>query len=433
MLPRICSLAAVSFLLVSLPARSADTQTVLTEANKLASLRQYVDAEALYARAAREALGDARPRHMLGRILARQGKYPEALAKYKEALKLTPGDASLLSDVGITLSINGDLPLGARFLYESIKASPRYSFAYVNLAVTLEKLKAFAQCKEFLLRALALQPSNGRLKESISRVEKSVDQSVPFDFAPAPTYKDIEPGNSRRVTAPSSTGSVPGETPTGQGTAGTANAPKTSAAEDWLESKGCLFYLLKGRGFSAVKVSGTGIVQCGKQSEIADNFKEIKLDKDSVQVSEDVALSLEGPGELIFGSTSITALDDNCSASVNLKLGEITCLQGRFSISDAEAVIATPAGERVRVQAIDCREVYGQDNSRIIAEKCDQVTLVGVAQGTMEQCTLVTLNDDARAVVEGCKKLVLLSRAAARVKNCVEVEKSTESVVEELP
>ncbi|MBX9686556.1 MAG: hypothetical protein K2X27_07625 [Candidatus Obscuribacterales bacterium] len=431
------SLAFLAALNICLPASSAAGQNedaaMLAEANRLAARYSYVEAEKLYQRFLLAQPQNAMAHHMYGRMLALQTRYEEALQQYKLSLKIKPANPSVLNDVGVNLSINGFQSLGARFLKQATDIDHQYPGALNNLGVTLISLDAFRQAKEAFAKSLALQPRNVKIKELQAKAESRMADSKEFDYGSPVSWKDV-PDSLKKlaIEEPPAEEVKNTSTPAAKPKKEIAVKPMDDSDKKWLEKAQPLFLELKTSGFSDAFFAGNGMVQVGDKSDSADNIAQLDLSQgQKVELNGDVTVDLSGKGELELGKSKLIAKSDECIFSVNAETGELSCFAGEFLVSNWSAVTASRSSAQVDLVAENCISVYAQDDSKIEARDCDEVTLVGHAQGMVNNCKQVVVNDSSRAVAKDCQKLTALANARVRASGCKQVEKLDHAKIED--
>ena len=431
-------LALAQTFILNAPANAAAVQadnTLLTKANAFAAKENFAAAEAAYRQFLKIHPDDSIGNQMFGRVLALQGNYQEALRLYKTSLKSNKKNASVMNDIGVVLSICGDSQLGARFLHQATATLQRYTGAYNNLGVTLSQLGAYKQATQAFSSSLALQPRNQAIAKLKAKAEARLKESKDFDFGTPVSYADIPDNISIVLTAPE-----PDEkAPINDSTVATkidvpVKAPDAKTEEKkWLEENQATFLDLSGKGLSVVYVSGAGNVQVDDDIESADDLKEIDLSNGKhVQVSGDVTIDISGAGEIELGKYKLSADDENCNCSFNAETGELSCYSGQFHVSNWKSVSATRTGSAIDLTAENCKNVYGQDDTKIEARNCQEVTLVGKAHGTANGCDKLILNDDSRVIADDCKSVVAMSNSKAKVSNCGELKQMDRAKIEKI-
>ena len=443
------ALSVLTMIILALPCRSAPPAApggdngILAEANRQASHYAYPEAEKLYQKYLSLHGQNPEAHHMYGRMLALESRWEEALHEYRTALKLKPNDASILNDTGVALSINSYQALGARFLNQAAHYGRLYPGALNNLGVVLNDLQAYKQACDSFSQSLAIQPRNIKIKELLEKTRAKIAESVTFDFGLPVGFEDIPQVLQKMEQAIPDTATAPPAT-----TAATditvkrpvlptkkVETPKKAMDEsdrNFLEKSQPLFLELKTSGFATLSLSGNGMVQVGDQSDSADNMGEVDLHQHPrVEIMGDVTVDLTGTGELLLGKARITARGDDCIFSLNAESSELSCYAGDFKVTDWNAVTATRTSARVSVTVDNCQSVYGQDDSKIEANNCNEVTLVGHSQGLITKCKKVIINDNASAVARDCAELTALANARVRASGCAKMEKLDRARIEE--
>ena len=371
--------------------------------------------------------------HMYGRMLALQTNYEEALREYKLSLKVKPDDPSVLNDVGVTLAICGFQPLAARFLHQAGSIDQNYPAAQNNLGVVLSSLNAFKQSRDAFARSLEIQPRNGKIKELRAKAEARVSESKEFDFGRPVSWQDV-PDSIRKAepvavvanqTGPKSIKPITKEKPV------EAVKELNEADKKWLEKTQPLFLEMAASGFASVCFSGNGIVQVGDKSDSADNIGQLELaSHPKVELMGDVTVDLTGQGELLLGKWKVASKGDDCIFSVNSESGEISCYAGQFDVSNWTTVTASRTSAKVEVQAANCQSVYSQDDCKVEANNCEEVTLVGHSQGVLSACKKVLVNDNSRVVARDCAELTAMANSRVKASGCKKLEKLDRAKIE---
>lgn len=418
----------------ALAAGKGEGDALLAEANRLAARYSYLEAGKLFQKSLELQPKNAMAHHMYGRMLALQTMYDDALREYKISLKLKPNDPSVLNDVGVTLAICGFQPLAARFLHQASSIDQSYPASLNNLGVVLGSLNAFKQSRDAFARSLELQPRNGKIKELKVKSEARLQESKDFDFGAPVSWQDVpdsikrtEPVVVASQSGPKSIKAAVKEKPAEV----TVQKELNEADKKWLEKTQPLFLEMTASGFGSVCFSGNGIVQIGDKSDSADNIGQLELaNNPKVELMGDVTVDLTGQGELVLGKWKVAAKDDECIFSVNSESGEIACYAGQFDVSNWTSVTASRTSAKVQLQAANCQSVYSQDDSKVEASNCDEVTLVGHSQGVLSACKKVLVNDDSRAVARDCAELTAMANSRVKASGCKKLEKLDHAKIE---
>ncbi len=414
-------------------AASQNEESILASANRLASHNEYSAADSLYLKVLSVNPQNAMAHHMYGRMLALQTRYEEALKEYKLSLKLKPNSPSVLNDVGVALAISGCQPLGARFLHQASVVGQNYPGALNNLGVVLASLDAFKQAREAFARSLEIQPRNAKIKELKQKAEARLANNKEFEYGAAVSWQDV-PESLKKLQASviaASNVKEPAVPDTKPKIAVKVQKAMDEEDKKWLEKSQPQFLELKSSGFSNACFAGNGMVQIGDKSDSADNIGELELNEtQKIELMGDVTVDLTGPGELELGTARLLAKGEDCIFSFNAETSELSCYAGDFKVSNWSTVTATKTASKVEVNAEKCLSVYAQDDSKIEARACDEVTLVGHAQGTVNGCKKVIVNDDSRAVAIDCDQLTALANARVKERGCSKLEKLDHAKIE---
>jgi Tfp pilus assembly protein PilF len=416
------------------PVAAAGDEAILAEANRQASHFAYPEAEKLYQKFLAAHWQNQNAHHMYGRMLALEARWEDALHEYRTSLKLKPNDPSVLNDIGVALSINNYQALGARFLNQAAQVDRLYPGALNNLGVVLNSLDAFKQACDSFLRSLEIQPRNLKIKELLDKTLPKIAESKAFDFGPPVSFQDV-PEVLKKMKPPAEAPVLTNNNDKQPKVATAVETPAkvmNEADKTFLAKTQPLFLELKATGFTTLSLAGNGMVQVNDKSDSAENIGEVDLSKNPrVEIMGDVTIDLTGPGELQLGKAHVTARGEDCIFSISAESSDLSCYAGDFKVANWAAVTATRTAAKVAVEVENCQSVYGQDDSRVEANNCDEVTLVGHSQGIVSKCKKVIVNDNASAVARNCNELTALANARVRASGCSKLEKLDHAKIED--
>jgi hypothetical protein len=286
------------------------------------------------------------------------------------------------------------------------------------MGAALMKLHDYAQAAQFFSRSLEIQARNARIKELHALAISQLANSKAYDFGDNVSWKDIPDAIDHaavELARAKDAEQKEEETPK-------SGQPKKQAkSRDLLDEKP-LFVELSVNGFEYAEVSGLGYVQSGESNEVADKVKEVKFtDTPSVELMGDVTIEFAGAGVVKFGKGTVYTDDPKSAFTINAGTGEVNCLSGDITVEHWNQITAARVYAKAQVTTNWCKKVYGMDDSKITADNCGDVNLVGHATGLIVNCDEVVLTDNATATVRKCTKLSVLSNANAKTSNCDQV------------